>query len=74
MGGHHYPAATRRTAVEAWVEAGKPELDNMAAAVHRFRSLLPKAQLPSNPSEFMRTWVSAWLERVKIAGASQVAH
>lgn len=63
MGGQHYPLPTRRTAVEAWYAAGKPPLERLDTAVHMFRTMLPPEQLPSNPSEFVHIWVTAWIAR-----------
>lgn len=69
-GGEHYPAATRQAAVEAWILVGKPPLDNLGAAVDKFKELIPKQRRPPNPSEFVHDWVKAWIEHATVRSAS----
>lgn len=70
MGGHHYPLAVRREAVEAWAAAGKPEPGSMAEAVRIFRQNVPADCLPKNPSEFVATWVRNWQEHSSVRSPS----
>lgn len=67
MGGQHHPLSTRQTAVEAWIEAGKPAKGERATALRLFREKVDGGSLPANPSEFLDTWVEAWLERGSVA-------
>lgn len=70
MGRQHYPAATRQTAVEAWILVGKPKLEELAPAVTKFREMIPAERRPHNPSEFVHDWVKAWKERYSVRSAS----
>ena len=70
MGGRHYSCEVRQAAVDAWYEAGRPPLDNLAPAVTIFRQTQAPEALPSNPSEFVHTWVSAWRTRFTLRSRS----
>lgn len=70
MGGQHYSLETRQRAVDAWYEAGRPPLSSLAPAVTIFRSRLPAEDLPTNPSEFVHTWVKAWTTRFTVHSRS----
>jgi len=70
MGGRHYSLSVRRMAVQAWAAAGEPEPGHMGEAVRRFRKLVPADSLPTNPSEFVATWVRNWLEHSSVRSPS----